>query len=149
MDPILIAVAVMVFLTSSVILLSAHSLKEGHVMIVERFGVFYKILTQPKIYFFVPLFERALEIVDIRVQSKTIKMNQSLDSQESVIYIHFTFQITDPKLFVYATINSQTVLETKLKEAWTKHHDFNKEVFDSLSEIAFSMGIQLIDIHTK
>jgi len=146
MDPLLIAILVMVFLSGSVVLLSLHILKEGHVMVVERLGGFYKIIEKPGSYFLFPMFDRAIEIVDIRKQTKSIKIKDEENLSIDSIDVEYTFQIVDPKLFVYASVNSLKTFETIVKDIWLKYRVLELDQIDELSEIANNLGIQLMEI---
>jgi len=146
MDPLLIAILVMVFLSGSVVLLSLHILKEGHVMVVERLGGFYKIIEKPGSYFLFPMFDRAIEIVDIRKQTKSIKIKDEENLSIDSIDVEYTFQIVDPKLFVYASVNSLKTFETIVKDIWLKYRVLELDQIDELSEIASNLGIQLMEI---
>jgi regulator of protease activity HflC (stomatin/prohibitin superfamily) len=146
MDPLLIAILVMVFLSGSVVLLSLHILKEGHVMVVERLGGFYKIIEKPGSYFLFPMFDRAIEIVDIRKQTKSIQIRDEENLSIDSIDVEYTFQIVDPKLFVYASVNSLKTFETIVKDTWIKYRVLGLGQIDELSEIANNLGIQLMEI---
>ncbi len=149
MDPIIIAILVMLFLMSSVILLSLHVLKEGHVMVIERFGVFYKIIKQPGIHFFIPMFERAIEIVNVQVQTRQLVFTALETQMSEEIKIDYTFQITDARNFVYASIDSLKTFENVFKATWIKERNLDSETLDQISEIAESMGIHLIEVSVQ
>jgi regulator of protease activity HflC (stomatin/prohibitin superfamily) len=146
MDPIIIAILVMLFLMSSVILLSLHVLKEGHVMVIERFGVFYKIIHQPGIHFLIPMFERAIEVVNVQVQTRQLIFSTLETNTDEEVQINYTFQITDAKNFVYTSINSLKTFENFFKTTWIKEKNLDSETLDQISEIADSMGIHLIEV---
>lgn len=149
MDPLFTAIIVMIFLSMLVILLSLHMLKEGHVMIVERIGSFYKIIEKPGIYFLFPVIERALEIVDIRKQTRSINISDEAISTMNSIEVDYTFQIVDPKLFVYASVNSIKTFESLLKDTWIKHRVLDTSQLDELSDVSISLGMQLMEISIK
>lgn len=146
MDPLILAILVMAFLTVTVILLSLHHLKEGHVMIVERLGGFYKIIDQPGSYFLFPMIDRAIEMVNIRKQKRTLTIQDSNHPSVEPITLEYTFQITDAKLFVYASVNSLKTFESQIRDTWNRYRILDSDQLDELSEIAIHLGIQLLEI---
>jgi len=146
MDPLLIAIIVMVLLSGCVVLLSLHVLKEGHVMVIERLGGFYKIIEKPGSYFLFPMFDRAIEVVDIRQQTKRIEIKDEGNQFVESIDLLYTFQVVDPKLFVYASVNSVKTFENMVKDTWIKHRVLESDQIDELAEIASNLGIHLMEI---
>jgi regulator of protease activity HflC (stomatin/prohibitin superfamily) len=146
MNPIILAILVMIFLMSTVIVLSMHVLKEGHVMVVERIGAYYKLIDRPGIYFLFPMIERAIEIVNVQIQTRELTFSTLETQMDEEIIVSYTFQVTDPKSFVYASINSLKTFETSFKSTWLKYKQLDSDQLDEISEFASSLGIHLIEV---
>jgi regulator of protease activity HflC (stomatin/prohibitin superfamily) len=146
MNPIILAILVMIFLMSTVIVLSMHVLKEGHVMVVERIGAYYKVIDRPGIYFLFPMIERAIEIVNVQIQTRELTFSSLETQMDEEIIVRYTFQVTDPKSFVYANINSLKTFETSFKSTWLKYKQLDSDQLDEISEFASSLGIHLIEV---
>lgn len=142
MDPILIAILVMLFLTSLVILLSMHTLKEGHVLVIERLGAYYKVMDQPGIHFTIPLLERVIETVDMRIQHKKYAMvHEGHD-----ILIRYSIQVKDPKLFVYGSLDAMKSFENQLHVTYVESVMSSKDRFEHMYGIAHALGMALVDL---
>ena len=132
---ILVILALVFFVTA----LNLRLLQEGKVAVVERLGVFYKIVNQPGIFFLFPILDRVVETVDMKEQQTDIKY------PEHELSIRMIYKIIDAKMFVYASLDTMKTLKTFIETIYLKYHQLKDEQIKEIIEMAESFGIEIKD----
>ncbi len=128
---ILLGLLFLIVLFAVFILLNMRVLKEGHLIVVERLGSFHRIIEEPGIHFFIPFVDRPLETL-----KKGTLVREVIAS--STVYV-CTFEIIDPKRFVYAYPDTLIEFDKMIQGGYGT-------MSDPLVEECHQMGIRLMDI---
>ena len=143
MPEITIAILVIFFLLILVLVPNIKMLAPHHVMIIERLGIFHRVLKRPGIYFLIPFFERVIQVVSTDLTKNTIKLTESVIE----VSLECTYQVNNPKLFVYAALDSEKTLETAIKNEYLSNPIDLKLLIEKMKQVALDLGIELIDIN--
>jgi regulator of protease activity HflC (stomatin/prohibitin superfamily) len=101
------------------------------------------VLKRPGIYFLIPFFERVIQVVSLDTNKNTIKFTES----EIEVSFEYTYQVNNPKLFVYAALDSEKALETTMKNEYLINHTDLKLYIEKMKQVALDLGIELIDVN--
>jgi len=142
MSDILIAILVLVFLVILVLIPNIKILSPNSVMIIERLGFFHRIVTKPGVHILIPLFERVPQVVSLNPVHKKLVIKEN--SEE--IIIPFTYKVKNPKLFVYAVLDSEKELMIHMKNAYLINREDPRKFEEDVIEYAIQLGIELISI---
>jgi regulator of protease activity HflC (stomatin/prohibitin superfamily) len=142
MSDILIAILVLVFLAILVLIPNIKILSPNSVMIIERLGFFHRIVTKPGVHILIPLFERVPQVVCLDPVHKKLTIKEI--SEE--IVIPFTYKVKNPKLFVYAALDSEKELMVHMKNAYLIDRENPRKFEEDAIEYAIQLGIELISI---
>lgn len=142
MQDVIIAIIVLVFLVLLVLIPNIKILAPNNVMIIERLGLFHRIITKPGVYLLIPLFERVPQVVSLEPVHK--KLNIKDDYKENTILL--TYKVINPKLFVYAALDSEKNLMNYIKESYAENQDDTSNFEESITEYASKLGIELTSI---
>ncbi|BCR35958.1 SPFH domain-containing protein [Mariniplasma anaerobium] len=123
--------------------------RQDEVMIIERLGSFHKLLDQPGIYFVVPLLDRNIQTVSLKKQH--IKKKLTIIENEDInktIEISYNMTITDPKTYVYASLDSNDTIHTYIKEALEAEMDI-EEILSETIDYAKTYGFLIEELNFK
>jgi regulator of protease activity HflC (stomatin/prohibitin superfamily) len=136
MSDVVRAILVLFLLVLLVIIPNIKLVRDHQAMVIERFGKFHKVIEEPGIYILIPLFERAVQSVELT----PISHHLNLDEDYRLDYI---YEITDVKSFVYQAIDSLHSFHEEILQL------FIYESFDSLlhkvPELALPYGMKIIE----
>jgi regulator of protease activity HflC (stomatin/prohibitin superfamily) len=140
----LIFLAILILL---VIIPNIKIVKDDEAHVVERFGVFHRLLNKKGFYLIIPLLDRVVEIVLLSVQSKKFKLfNNDYDNSNHEVEVLIKFQITDVILFCYHKIDSLKAMIDEIKNHIEVNKDYSIKDFYSYLNIGLNYGIELLDI---
>ena len=142
MSDILIAILVLVLLVILVLIPNIKILSPNSVMIIERLGFFHRIITKPGVHILIPLFERVPQVVSLNPVHKKLIIKEN--SEE--IIIPFTYKVKNPKLFVYAALDSEKELMTHMRNTYLIDREDTRIFEENAIEYAIQLGIELISI---
>lgn len=114
-------VAIILLFSGLTLLLMIPNIKivrEHQVMVIERLGRFHKLLDQPGIYFLVPLLDRNIQTVTLKLEHIKKKINiQEAEDIKKTIDITYDMTVLDAKTYVYASFDSNDTIHNYIKEA--------------------------------
>jgi len=142
MQDVMIAIIVLAFLVILVLIPNIKILAPNNVMIIERLGFFHRIITKPGIHILIPLFERVPQVVSLEPVHK--KINIKNDPKENTILL--TYKVINPKLFVYAALDSENDLMNYINKSYVDHQEDTSNFEETISEYASKLGIELINM---
>lgn len=148
MPPEITAILVLLFLVVLLLLPNIKIVGQHQALVVERFGVFLKIIDQPGIHFIVPLLDRVIQSVDLTVQIKHHHYIKKLDDGTTTnVKLTLTYQIHDPKIFVYATLDTLKVMLKHFEEVLTPSSFIPLDQFEEIKTFAHDFGMDIQKIH--
>jgi regulator of protease activity HflC (stomatin/prohibitin superfamily) len=106
--------------------------------VIERLGVFHKIIDQPGIHFLIPFFERIVQQEVLLPIDKVI--TTKIDGYEETY--RYTYQINDIKLFCYGALDSHKAILNHITEGLSD----NKEDVEDFKDVFEAYGVTLIKI---
>ena len=142
MPDIIIAILVLAFLVILVLIPNIKILSPNSVMIVERLGFFHRIIRKPGVHILIPLFERVPQVVSLDQVHKKIVIKENLE--EHVITLEY--KVINPKLFVYAALDSEKELITYIKNSYLIQRDLYNQLLEDVTNYAVTLGIEVIRI---
>lgn len=130
-------IAALIFAALIVLFLTPNfkQVKENEALVIERFGVFLKVIDQPGIHFLIPLVDRAIQRESLLSQTHELIFTKDQDSYHYV----YTFQIVDVKMYCYAATESFRVMEELIK---TSIHE-GKDDISVLQDTLLNIGVKL------
>lgn len=106
--------------------------------VIERLGVFHKIIDQPGIHFLIPFFERIVQQEVLLPIDKVI--TTKIDGYEETY--RYTYQINDIKLFCYGALDAHKAILNHIAEGLSD----NKEDVEDFKDVFEAYGVTLIKI---
>jgi regulator of protease activity HflC (stomatin/prohibitin superfamily) len=106
--------------------------------VIERLGVFHKIIDQPGIHFLIPFFERIVQQEVLLPIDKVI--TTKIDGYEETY--RYTYQINDIKLFCYGALDAHKAILNHITEGLSD----NKEDVEDFKDVFEAYGVTLIKI---
>ena len=106
--------------------------------VIERLGVFHKIIDQPGIHFLIPFFERIVQQEVLLPIDKVI--TTKIDGYEETY--RYTYQINDIKLFCYGALDAHKAILNHITEGLSD----NKEDVEDFKDVFKAYGVTLIKI---
>lgn len=143
MQDVIIAIIVLAFLVILVLIPNIKILAPNNVMIIERLGLFHRIVTKPGIHVLIPLFERVPQVVSLEPVHK--KINIKDEYKENTILL--TYKVINPKLFVYAALDSEKDLMNYINKSYVDNQEDTSNFEEIISEYASKLGIELISMN--
>lgn len=150
---------ILVFIVIAVIMgllsLGVKVVKQDEVMVIERLGVFHKIL-EAGCHYIVPNVDRVKKIVSLKEKTEKAKGQfKTFDDQVVELETTVHFVIKDPKIYVYGESNFQklpSLINEKVKYEILKINavdlkldllHIEMKITESLNEVVDSLGIQV------
>lgn len=141
-DSLTLALIILGFLIVLLFSLNFKIARENEAHVVERIGGFYKIVKGPALFFNVPLLDRVVQVVPLQQQEINIKINDSH-------HIYFRYEISDIKMFVYASLDSIKSLKEYIKNNITFENETTQEITEMVHDHAKIYGINILEFHIK
>ena len=142
------AILVLLFLFLLLLLPNIKIVGQNQALIVERFGSFLKIIDQPGIHFIIPLLDRVVQSVDLTLQIKHHHYTVKVDEKNSMdVKLTLTYKIRDPKIFVYAALDTLKVILKHLEDVLKPGEIISIEQFEEIKTLAHDFGMDIQKIH--
>lgn len=148
MPDVVIAILVIVGLVILLMIPNIKIVRKNEVTIIERLGRFHKLLDIPGIHFVIPLVDRSIQTVSLYKQHIHKKISVALGENVIHVEINYDMTITDPKVYVYGSIDSNETIHTFIKEALEAQMD-KEEIIIQTVDYAKSYGFTMENIKIK
>jgi len=139
MTDLVIAIIVIFGLLLFIISMNLKVVPENKALVIERFGVFHRIIDQPGIYFLIPILERVCQTVPLNEERRLF----SFKYKNEEIQFSYVYKVVDIKIFVYGTLDTLGVINKEIEMLYQQDPIMYQESFDSIIELGKNLGVEL------
>lgn len=147
MEDLLIGLGILLLLIIIFLAPNIKMVKEGEAIVIERFGAFSRVIDKPGVYMLIPLIERAIQNVPLTNIDRHFSVTLTKDLLIETHKIHYTYQVIDVMLFVYAALDSVKAFETYIQNQTNETLKFDHISVEVLEETAEVFGMKLHQIN--
>jgi len=142
MNDFVIALLVIFGLLLFIISMNLKVVPENKALVIERFGVFYKIIDQPGIHFLIPIIERVCQSVSLVEEKKIFQFTYKNKQVEFSYY----YKVTDIKLFVYGSLDALSVINREIESLYHQDSLHYTDSLDTIVEMGSALGLAIRSI---
>lgn len=130
----ILALILILFLLPNIIIV-----KDDQAIVIERLGMFLKVVDIPGVIFLIPLVDRV-----IQKESKLAKVHHYVNTSEGIKKeLSMKYQIVDIKMFCYRAAESHRFVQEIIFDAFTSF-DYDAE---KLEETLLNHGVKLVSVN--
>ncbi len=139
MSDLVIALLVIFGLLLFIVSMNMKIVPEHKAIVVERFGVFYKIIDQPGIHFLIPIIERVSQTVSLIEEQKIFHF---MHKNEKVEFSYF-YKVIDIKLFVYGALDALKVIHREIEALYHQDTMLYTDSLQTVIDMGLLYGIEI------